>query len=90
MYMETLFEVSKAENGFILECKVPIRRKPEKSTGRGDAPVEHYPSCGEVKYVCEDMDKLFTKIKEVLPKLDVSYSSEDAFDKAFKAAAMED
>lgn len=85
MYMECLFEVSKAENGFVLECKVPIKSK-DKKGGEGLC----MPHSGEVKYVCKDIDDLFSKIKEVVPKLDMEYTSVDAFDKAFKAATMED
>lgn len=85
MYMECLFEVSKAENGFVMECKVPIKQKESKDKDT----ICCNPS-GEVKYVCQSVDDLFAKIKEVLPKLDMEYSSVDAFDKAFKAATMED
>ena len=87
MYCEEIFSVSKAENGFVIECCCPIRED-KKSKGAMDCCSPR--SEGEVKYVVSNVDELVAKIKEVLPKLDVTYNSQDAFDKAFKAATMED
>lgn len=87
MYCEEILKISKAENGFILEACCPIKEEPKKG-----AKMEMMPCCkkeGEVRFVVAGVPELLAKIKEILPKLDVSYSSEDEFDKAFKAATME-
>ena len=87
MYCEEILKISKAENGFVLCACVPIK---EEKKGKDMGCCISGASEGEVKYVVKDENELFAKIKEVLPKLDTTYTSQDAFDKAFKAATMED
>jgi hypothetical protein len=86
MYCEEILKISKAETGFILEACAPIKEKKSANSGLSCCG----PSEGTVRFIAKDESELFAKITEILPKLDVSYSSAEAFDKAFKAATMEE
>jgi hypothetical protein len=86
MYMTRMIEVSKATNGYVLECRVPL--KPEaKSTSKMDTCCCG-PSGGscEKQYVAKDAKEVADLIADIMPLLDGDYKTEDEFDSAFKAA----
>ena len=84
MYMEKMLGVSKAENGYVVECHVPI--KPDKKKD-GKAMCDCYPGSSEKQYIAKDMDEVHSIIKKVMPLLDMDYKSEDEFDAAFGEAS---
>jgi len=84
MYMKRMLEVGKAENGYVVECRVPIKRKDAKDS---DMPICHGSS--EKQYIADDIDEVAKIIREIMPLMDESFSSEDEFDDAFKKAAKE-
>lgn len=88
MYMTRMIEVSKATNGYVLECRVPL--KPEaKSTNKMDTCCSPSSSC-EKQYVAKDAKEVAELIADVMPLLDGDYKTEDEFDSAFKAACGTD
>ena len=84
MYMERMLGISKAENGYVVECHVPM--KPEKQK-EGKDMVSMYPGSCEKQYIAKDMDDVFAIVKRVMPMLDTEYKSEDEFDEAFNKAS---
>jgi len=80
MYMKKMLEIGKAENGYVVECRVPIKEKKEK-----DMPVTQ--GMAEKQYIAEDIDGVAKIIQNIMPMLDEKFTSEDEFDKAFKDAA---
>lgn len=86
MYMQRVIEVSKATNGFVLECRVPL--KPDaKKTEKMDM------CCGsgscEKQYIAKDAKEVADLIADIMPLLDEDYKTEDEFDTAFKAATAD-
>lgn len=89
MYMSRMLEVGKAANGFVIECRVPL--KPEaKSTAKMDSCccVSGSSSC-EKQYIAKDAKELAEIISDVIPLLDGDYKTESDFDKAFSEATSE-
>ena len=86
MYMDRMLGISKAANGYVVECHVPI--KPEKKKESKDM-IDSYPGSCEKQYIAKDMDDVFAIVKKVMPMLDMDYKSEDEFDAAFDKAAGE-
>lgn len=78
--MKNMLKIGKAENGYVVECQVPIKEKKEK-----DTPMMH--DMAEKQYIAEDIDGVAKIIQNIMPMLDEEFSSEDEFDKAFKNAA---
>ena len=88
MYMSRLVEVSKAENGYVIECHVPI--KPDKKS-EGKGMVSEYPGSCEKQYIAKDLSGVTKLLGQLLPMLDEDYKAEDEFDMAFqKATGMMD
>lgn len=85
MYMKKMVEIGKAENGYVVECRVPLKPKKEKDSERS--------MCGhmtaEKQYVADDINEVAKIIENIMPMLDDEFSSEDEFDKAFKDAAKD-
>lgn len=84
MWMERMLGISKAENGYVVECHVPI--KPEKKKESKDV-IAEYPGSREKQYIAKDLDEVFSIVNKVMPMLDMDYKSEDEFDAAFHEAA---
>lgn len=84
MWMERMLGVSKAANGYVVECHAPI--KPEKEDDEKEVSMAYPGSC-EKQYIAKDMNEVFTLIRKLMPLLDEPYKSEDEFDKAFNKVA---
>jgi hypothetical protein len=84
MYMTRVIEVSKATNGFVLECRVPL--KPEaKSTSKMDMCCSPSSSC-EKQYIAKDAKEVAELISDIMPLLDQEFKTEKEFDNAFAKA----
>lgn len=92
MYMKRMLEIGQAANGYVIECRVPI--KPEKKEERDEMEKEHpcccaapYESSCEKQYIAKDVEEVGAIIKKLMPMLDASFTSEDEFNSAFDKAA---
>ena len=86
MYMTRVIEVSKATNGFVLECRVPLA--PEaKSTAKMDSCCCPSSSC-EKQYIAKDAQEVADLIADIMPLLDQEFKTEKEFDNAFEKATM--
>lgn len=81
MYMKKMLEIGKAENGYVVECRVPLKAKKEKD-------MVCHPSA-EKQYIAEDTAGVAKIIEKIMPMLDEDFTSEDEFDAAFQKAAKE-
>jgi hypothetical protein len=79
-----MFEIGQAANGYVIECRVPI-----KSKKREDAKnmISEYPGSCEKQFIAKTMEDVSTLISKLLPMMDDSFNSEEEFDKAFDKAA---
>lgn len=84
MYMKRMLEIGQASNGFVIECRVPI--KPAEKKGNKDM-HECYPGSSEKQYIAKDAAEVVKIIEKLMPMLDDKFSSEDEFDEAFTKAA---
>lgn len=80
MYMKKMIEVGKAENGYVVEVRVPF--KPKKKNDE----IDCYRTA-EKQYVADDSKGVAALIEKIMPMLDEDFTSEDEFDQAFKTAA---
>jgi len=81
MWMERMIGISKAENGFVLEVHVPLKKK-ESS----DKNVPEPYGC-EKQYLAKDASEVGALVDKLMSMLDMEFKSEDDFTKAFKQAA---
>lgn len=91
MYMDRVLEISKASNGFVVSCSVPL--KPEaKSTGKMNSCCCSPSSSCNKQYIAKDGKEVGDIISDLMPLLDSEYKTESEFDKAFEEATsdMED
>lgn len=80
MYFSSMLTVGKADNGFVIECCVPIKRKESKNS-KGDICC---PSMNEEKrFIAKTAKEAGEYITSMLPLLDTEYDSTKAFDAAF-------
>lgn len=87
MYMERMLSVGKAENGYIIECEVPM--KPEKK-GSDKMISCCNPHCSK-QYIAKDEKEVAALIADMMPLLDMEHDNEESFDKAFnKAVGMQE
>ena len=84
--MRKMVEIGRAENGYVIETYVPLKKKKD---GDKEGPMPYYESEGscEKKYVAKDIAEAVSVASTLLPMLDDEFSSEDEFDMAFKKAA---
>ena len=82
MYMNRMIEIGKADNGYVIECRVPFKAKEGK---KGESVA--YEPVGEKKYVAKDLEAVTALVGKLMPMLDETYTSEDEFNKAFESAA---
>lgn len=83
MYMKRMIEIGQASNGYVVECRIPL--KPEKKK-EGRELVDAYPGSCEKQYVAKTTDEVVKIMTKLMPLLDESFASEDAFDSAFEEA----
>lgn len=84
MFMRRMLEIGQASNGFVIECRVPI--KPEKKGEDKDMPCCTMES-GEKQYIAKDAAEVVSLIEKLMPMLDDSFTTEEEFDVAFDKAA---
>ena len=75
-----MVEIDKAENGYVIEVRVPLKEDAKSSPMMDSCCVE------EKKYVAKDAAEVIDLIEDILPLLDSEYTDESAFDKAFDKA----
>jgi hypothetical protein len=85
MYMSRMVSVGKAENGFVVECCVPI--KPQKKKEAEELMVCCEGS-REKQYIAKDAAEVGALIAKLMPMLEEDYTNEKDFDAAFDKAAM--
>lgn len=84
MYMKRMLEIGQASNGFVVECRVPIKPKEKK---KGSDIVSEYPGSSEKQYIAKDMTEVTALVGKLMPLLDDKFTSEEEFDAAFDKAA---
>ena len=84
MYMKRMMEIGQASNGFVIECRVPI--KPEKKAESKNM-VAEYPGSCEKQFIAKNADEVVSLIHKLMPMLDDSFTSEEQFSAAFDKAA---
>lgn len=84
MYMNKMITVGRAENGFVIECQVPVKKDKRDEVGETMAA---YSMDNEKQYVAKDADEATTLVEKLLPLLDDTFTSEDEFNAAFDKAA---
>jgi len=84
MYMKRMLEIGQASNGFVIECRVPIKPKEKKNNKEM---CDCYPGSSEKQYIAKDAKEVVNIIEKLMPMLDDKFSSEEEFDKAFEEAA---
>ncbi len=86
MYMKRMLEIGQASNGYVVECRVPIKPKKEKEN---KDMVCDYPGSSEKQFIAKDAEDVVDIIKKLMPMLDDTYSSEEEFNNAFDKAAKQ-
>lgn len=84
MYMKRMLEIGQAANGYVIECRVPIKAKEKESN---KSLCCEYPGSCEKQYVAKDAKEVSALIAKLMPMLDDKFTSEDEFDKAFDEVA---
>ena len=84
MYMKRMIEIGQAANGYVIECRVPIKPAEKKNSEKLYA---EYPGSCEKQYVAKDASGVAVLINKLMPMLDEEYTTEKEFDKAFDDAA---
>lgn len=84
MYMNKMITVGRAENGFVIECQVPVKKDKRDEV---DETMASYSMDNEKQYVAKDADEATTLVEKLLPLLDDTFTSEDEFNAAFDKAA---
>ena len=84
MYMTRMIEVGQASNGYVVECRVPLKPKKEKES---KDLCEFYPGSCEKQYIAKSTQEVVDIMTRLMPLLDESFATEDAFDSAFDEAA---
>jgi hypothetical protein len=84
MYITKMISVGKASNGFVIECRAPI--KPDMKDDDKNMPCCVSES-GEKQYIAKDAAEVVSLIEKLMPMLDDSFTTEEEFDVAFDKAA---
>ena len=82
MYRETMIGIAKVSNGFIVDVRVPYKRK-AKDSDEDQSMIEGM-SYGEKEVYAKDAMDLGEKIEALIPMLDTEFASESEFEAAFK------
>jgi hypothetical protein len=80
MYMNEMISVGKIENGYLIEVRVPMKKKEDK---KSDVCCEH---SEEKQYCVKNASECAAKIAALLPLLEEDYTNEKEFDSAFDEA----
>lgn len=84
MYMNKMMMIGRADNGFIVECRVPIKKEKKKEA---EESISEYSGESEKQYVVKDISEATALVEKLLPLLDDTFTSEDEFNAAFDKAA---
>lgn len=84
MYMKRMLEIGQATNGFVVECRVPIKPKEKE---KGKSMMMDYPGSSEKQYIAKDLSEVAALVGKLMPLLDDKFTSEEEFDAAFEKAA---
>lgn len=84
MYMKRMFEIGQATNGYVVECRVPIKKKERENAKET---ISEYQGSCEKQFIAKDVKGVVDLINKLLPMLDDAFSSEEQFDSAFNEAA---
>lgn len=84
MYMKRMLEIGQATNGFVVECRVPIKKSEKK---KSNEVCSEYPGSSEKQFVAKDAEEVVALITKLMPLLDDTFTSEDEFNAAFDKAA---
>jgi hypothetical protein len=82
--MHQMLVIGKADNGYVVEVRVPLKPKKSKEGKENDC-ICCEPSADK-QYIVKEMSEISALIEKIMPMLDDDFSSEDEFDKAFKDA----
>ena len=86
MYKEKMLSIEKITNGYILEIKVPYKKKEKADEDKDrNTTMAMGMEYGEKEVYAKDADDLGKKIVALIPMLDEEFGSESEFDAAFKA-----
>jgi hypothetical protein len=86
MYMDRCVEVSKAENGFVVACTVPLKPAAKSSSKMVSCCSDN---SANKQYLAKTASEAADLLEDILPLLDTDYTTEAAFDAAFKKATAE-
>lgn len=81
MWHDKLLSVSKIENGYLVEIRVPFKKKENPKREVYEEPY------GEKEIFVGTSEELGSKIVELMPLLETEYEGEKAFEAAFTQAA---
>ena len=84
MYMSRMIEISKAANGYVLECRVPLKPNVKPTNKMSDC-CSPSSSC-EKQYIAKNAKEVADLVDDIMPLLDGEYKTEGDFDKAFMSA----
>lgn len=84
--MKRMMEIGQATNGFVVECRVPIKADKKKES---KSMCCDYPGSSEKQFVAKDAKEVVALITKLMPMLDDTFTSEDEFNAAFDKAAKE-
>lgn len=86
MYKDKMLSIEKITNGYIIEVKVPYKKKEKEDESKDrSCCVSMGMGYGEKEVYAENADDLGKKIVALIPMLDEEFGSESEFDAAFKA-----
>ena len=86
MYMKRMLEIGQASNGYVVECRVPLKPKSERKE-KGNSICSDYPGSSEKQYIAKTPAEVVDIITRIMPLLDDTFTSEEQFDAAFEEAA---
>ena len=91
MYMDKMISVGKAANGFVVECYVRFKKDAKASAKTNTCccgPSDYAGSC-EKKYIAKNSKEVAELIEDIMPLLDMEFTKESEFDKAFDEATAD-
>jgi len=84
MYMDRVIEISKASNGFVVSCNVPLKPDTKKSDKMTSCCMD---SSTNRQYIAKDATEVADLVTDIMPLLDQDFKTEAEFDDAFDKAS---
>jgi len=88
MYIDQMISIGKMANGYIVECRVPLKKDAKSSDKMSSCCCVSNYSC-EKQYIAKDLKEVIELVGDVMPLLEEDFSKESEFDKAFEEATKE-